>query len=145
MRVEEAQSFETYIMTTYICITFLMYLFSEKKFPRSFLMSNRGERKNYSADYKLCPTKLWFHVKELLALNIMSEKCISLNYIPTTSISPDTINVWKDGKSAEISHEYLPDVTGITFVSVNWLSLDADSWERDEISIWIFSQPLIRY
>jgi hypothetical protein len=34
--------------------------------------------------------------------------------------------VWKDGKSAEISHEYFPDVAGMTFVSVNWLSFDAD-------------------
>lgn len=41
-------------------------------------------------------------------------------------MSPDTIRVWNDGKSAETSHENFPDVIGETLDSINWLSLDDD-------------------
>jgi hypothetical protein len=34
-------------------------------------------------------------------------------------MSPETIIVWKEGKSAETSHEYFPDVTIVTLESVN--------------------------
>lgn len=45
-------------------------------------------------------------------------------------MSPDCIIVWKDGKSAETSHENLPDVDGDTLVSTNWLSFDDDCWKE---------------
>lgn len=48
--------------------------------------------------------------------------------LPTTSMSPETIIVWKDGKSADTSHENLPEVAGETCDSTNWLSFDDDAW-----------------
>lgn len=43
-------------------------------------------------------------------------------------MSPDTIIVWNEGKSAETSHENFPDVAGDTFDKTNWLSFDDACW-----------------
>lgn len=50
--------------------------------------------------------------------------------LPTTSMSPETIIVWKEGKSAETSHENFPEVVGVTCERTNWLSFDDDCWKR---------------
>lgn len=41
-------------------------------------------------------------------------------------MSPETIIVWNEGKSADTSHENFPDVVGETFDKTNWLSFDDD-------------------
>lgn len=47
-------------------------------------------------------------------------------------MSPETIIVWNDGKSALTSHENFPDVVGETLDSTNWLSFDVDCWKFQE-------------
>lgn len=58
--------------------------------------------------------------------------------LPTTSISPETIMVWKEGKSAETSHENLPDVAGETLERTNWLSFDDDCCKKIRFCISLF-------
>lgn len=41
-------------------------------------------------------------------------------------MSPETIIVWKEGKSADTSQENFPVVDGKTLDKTNWLSFDAD-------------------
>lgn len=54
-----------------------------------------------------------------------------LIHLPTTSRSPETIIVWKEGASADTSQLYLPVVASDTFDSVSCVSLDSERCGRN--------------
>lgn len=75
------------------------------------------------------PTHTHIYISYLTLLTF-DKKFIHQTYSPTTSISPDTMAVWNEGASTDISQVNLPDIFKGTANRTTWLWLERLRWKR---------------
>lgn len=102
-------------------VIFLSYTLHWTKYFNRF----SNEKKNYH-------TLMWVEYP-----NVGQVEIILKFDLPTTSISPWSVTVWKEGASPDTSHLYLPLLCRLRCESTTWVSLELWICKRKNTSKWI--------